>query len=265
MSTSPCLTPFYKKRDIGGFATFPCGLCPACKKRSANGWAFRTKVEFMAADSATFATFTYDEQHLPLTDYNELPTLRYEDFKKFMKRLRWKHVGKSIRFLVTGEYGEHTLRPHYHAIILNSSPAAVYDSWGLGNVHCGTVTDDSIHYTLKYMMKRRFRPMHELDNRAPEFKECSMRMGSGYLTHENIAWHLADIPNRYYLPLPGGKRCAMPRYYRERIYKENDLVVLRSHILDHITTLNKMSTKQREDGINQTRIRLERTTLNAKL
>ncbi|AXH71943.1 MAG: replication initiator protein [Microviridae sp.] len=33
-----------------------------------------------------------------------------------------------------------------------------------------------------------------------------------------IQWHKADISNRVYCNLPGGKKKSMPRYYRDKMY-----------------------------------------------
>lgn len=35
-----------------------------------------------------------------------------------------------------------------------------------------------------------------------------------------IAWHYADLYNRMYVNLPGGKKCAMPRYFKQKLYSE---------------------------------------------
>lgn len=39
-------------------------------------------------------------------------------------------------------------------------------------------------------------------------------------------WHKADLFERMYLPLEGGKKCSMPRYYKNKLYTEyeRDLV-----------------------------------------
>lgn len=37
-----------------------------------------------------------------------------------------------------------------------------------------------------------------------------------------IAWHYADLYNRMYVNLPGGKKCAMPRYFKQKIYTEEE-------------------------------------------
>ena len=46
-------------------------------------------------------------------------SLQYEDFQKFLKRLR-KNSGKAVRYFACGEYGEEGGRPHFHALPLGS-------------------------------------------------------------------------------------------------------------------------------------------------
>lgn len=41
-----------------------------------------------------------------------------------------------------------------------------------------------------------------------------------------LQWHEADMYNRMYLNLEGGKKCAMPRYYKDKIYTKEQ----REHI-----------------------------------
>lgn len=47
--------------------------------------------------------------------------LDHRPFQLFMKRLRKKLHGRTVRYLMCGEYGEHTHRPHYHVILFGFS------------------------------------------------------------------------------------------------------------------------------------------------
>lgn len=35
-------------------------------------------------------------------------------------------------------------------------------------------------------------------------------------------WHKADLENRMYVNIDGGKKIAMPRYYKQKIYDETE-------------------------------------------
>jgi hypothetical protein len=46
------------------------------------------------------------------------------------------------------------------------------------------------------------------------------------------AWHEADMLNRMYVPLKDGKKIAMPRYYKDKIYTKEQ----RQHIGAYLST-----------------------------
>lgn len=79
-------------------------------------------------------------------DTKVLPVLCKADFQKFIKRVRYYaneiENGVTIRYWITGEYGETTFRPHGHVILWFDSDAIaqqyreiLYKSWKHGNVH----------------------------------------------------------------------------------------------------------------------------------
>jgi hypothetical protein len=129
--------------------------------------------------SAWFITLTYDTKYVPITS-NGFMSLAKRDPQLFMKRLRKAHPkGSNLKYYLCGEYGSDTRRPHYHAVIFNADVTLISDAWGLGNVHYGSVTQASVGYTLKYMCKPRIIPIHQRDDRVPEFS--LMSKGSGHL------------------------------------------------------------------------------------
>lgn len=115
-------------------------------------------------DESCFITLTYNDENLP-----EHNSLNYEHLQKFWKRLR-KQRGK-LRYYACGEYGDETLRPHYHAIIFGHAftadrkiirrhPTLLWTSptlesaWGLGNVSVGALTFQTAQYTASYVTKK---------------------------------------------------------------------------------------------------------------
>lgn len=101
-----------------------------------------------------FVTLTYDNEHLPPNC-----SLRFEHLALFWKRLR-KRV-PNIKYFASGEYGETTLRPHYHAIIFGLTEANrrdVYESWKMCDINrfvhgkCyEPVTREAIQYVASYI------------------------------------------------------------------------------------------------------------------
>lgn len=101
----------------------PCGKCAACNLARAKEWSARMALElpYYDPDSVFFLTITYDDMHVPWhisdnTDYPDVQTLCKRDIQLLIKRIRKSLPSRSFRYYVVGEYGPHTLRPHYHAI-----------------------------------------------------------------------------------------------------------------------------------------------------
>lgn len=85
----------------------PCGKCDGCKATHRLNWAIRMYHESEYSDRNCFVTLTYAEAPEKISQH---------DVQTFMKRLR-KASSRNIRYFVTGEYGEKTNRPHYHAVL----------------------------------------------------------------------------------------------------------------------------------------------------
>ena len=235
--------------------TVPCGKCDKCRKAKASAWSFRLMQEEKVSTSAFFITLTYDVDHVPITR-NKFMGLKKKDVQLFLKRLRQAHVRAelhdSIKYYGVGEYGGRGFRPHYHIIMFNANldqligkqdadavrrGQLVLDgktpyncaSWTLGHITLGQVNAASVGYTLKYISKVSRIPMHRNDDRQPEFSLNSTFLGISYLSPEMIAWHKADINNRMYCNLEGGKKCTMPRYYKQKMYTEEERKIAGKH------------------------------------
>ena len=237
MSTR-CITPFYKKLEIvngvtTGYVPFPCGKCPPCMRRRVSGWSFRLVKHGEQSNSALFVTLTYEDEKIPISK-NGLQTLDKTDLQKFFKRLR-KLTHEKISYYAVGEYGDKTQRPHYHIILFNANPRIVEIAWSIdtipiGHVHFGDVSDASIGYTLKYISKDKKIPMFNGDDRNKEFSLMSKGLGANYLNERTIKWHKQKLEERMYLPLKGGKKAAMPRYYKDKLYKEGEKFMISVHM-----------------------------------
>lgn len=220
----------------------PCGKCPPCKKRRVDSWVFRLQEEDKASSSSHFVTLTYGGNTIPIST-NGFPTLRKPDLQKFFKRLR-RQTGLKLRYYAVGEYGEKNDRPHYHAIIFGVKEVEAYvKAWSLpyddycreygsigvpflarhalGQLHVGQVSGDSIAYVAKYMDKKKNVPIHDRDDRVPEFSVMSKGLGQSYLTAHMKEYHRRRI-DQLYLVKRGGFRIAMPKYYREQIWDDDE-------------------------------------------
>lgn len=90
----------------------PCGKCIGCAADRRLEWAIRMCHEAQGHDQNSFLTLTYDDNHL-------VDKLDVEHCQQFIRDLRYA-ADVPIRYFITGEYGDQTRRPHYHAIIFGA-------------------------------------------------------------------------------------------------------------------------------------------------
>lgn len=232
-----CDSPYYMSVSdddgrIGQGIPFACGRCPACKRRRVNQWVFRMQQEEKVCMSSYFITLTYATSTVPISD-NGFMTLRKKDFQDFMKRLRErerKYNKHKIKYYAVGEYGETRFRPHYHAIIFNVAVVENINlAWNKGEIHVGGVSGASIAYTCKYIDKLKRIPMFARDDRQKEFSLMSKGLGKNYLTPQMIAYHKAHKDINYCVSSTG-ERVPLSKYYRDRIFTDEEKRVNRDHI-----------------------------------
>jgi len=207
----------------------PCGRCLGCRSRRASEWAMRAVHEARSHTDNLFATITYDDQHLPKNG-----ELVPRDLSLFLKKLRKAaslgstHIrGTRLRYIACGEYGETTLRPHYHAIlfglgfndehaattVLKSSPT-LSALWGKGSVLYGNVSAASAAYVAGYTTKSIGQVHVDGDGcvkHAP-FLRTSTRPGIGALY---AARYAADF--RSGTIIVDGTPHPVPRYYKKLV------------------------------------------------
>lgn len=90
----------------------PCGKCSGCRIKKRMDLAIRLEHESQFHDHSWFVTVTYDDEHVPYAG-----SLVADHISKFIRSLRKKIKPTKCRFFAIGEYGENTLRPHYHFIL----------------------------------------------------------------------------------------------------------------------------------------------------
>lgn len=169
----------------------------------AEEWALRCYHESQMHEANSFITLTYSDKYLP-DDYS----VDVRTWQLFMKRLR-ELVPTKLRFFACGEYGDETLRPHYHALIFGwdfhddrklfkvERGSNLYESptlskaWTFGSALLGGVTYKSAAYCARYVVKKvggpkaadhyiRVHPLtSELVRVKPEFATQSRRDGLG--------------------------------------------------------------------------------------
>lgn len=213
-----------------------------CRLEKARDWAVRITHEASLHEENCFITLTYDDDHLPLE-------LGYEDFQKFIRRLR-KKTNAKIRFYMCAEYGEATHRPHYHAILFGyqfpdrtkwterrghqTFRSALLESvWRYGHSEIGTVSPQSAAYCARYIIKKQnpYNPdgspvvatsiidptTGEIRPRHPEFTKMSLKPG---IAHDWIHKYMDDVFPEDRVVFRG-KTMPAPAYYRNELEKVN--------------------------------------------
>lgn len=232
----PCYRPLHGHRAAGGRPSFTrsadayvdlpitvsCGVCIGCRKTRSRDWQTRIlhelqttrcsacsycqKGEQCIAPPASFLTLTYDDAHLPI-DWS----VSSRPIKLFMKSLR-KTTARKLRYFMVAEYGETTLRPHYHMALFGEDFASdrehhrttdrgdrLYTSdrlsglWKRGHALIGDLNATSAAYIARYCTKkitgdaaayhyRRIDPLTgEVFETRPEFSTQSKGIGKKWI------------------------------------------------------------------------------------
>lgn len=211
MCTSPVSVYVKKKeKDYSELLQVPCGKCLECLNQKSTEWAYRIMDECKSHTENCFITLTYE---------NNPGQLIRKDLTDFIKRLR-KSLDFPIRVFYCGEYGSHSLRPHYHIIVFGYFPSdavffrrdgsddlyrskSIEKLWTYGFSSVGRVSLHSAKYCAKYLQKLQKIPVYL----TQPFIGMSNRPGIGYnaISSKSIAsdkiyqnGHYIKIP-RYYL------------------------------------------------------------------
>lgn len=196
-----------------------------------------------------------------------LPTVDIKHLQRFMKRLRKRNHAKKIKIYGVSEYGSETKRPHYHIILLGADIVSlvglenfkqiekgnvkldgqtqlILPDWKFGHATIGKVNEKTISYTLKYISKGRIIPQFARDNRQKEKSVMSKNLGLGYLTEQQIKYHKQN-PLAQYVVNSEGHKIALPRYYREKLFDDQDKAEISEiFALNDLRQQHKMSEAQ---------------------
>lgn len=167
----------WTSKDLDSYPrmTRPCGYCKGCRFKKQQEWTVRCLNEQQMLKSkglySSFITLTYK-------DLPENASLDYTHWQKFIRSLKKRNKGKSIRYFGVGEYGENFGRPHFHAILFGHTFSDkvklqgqkvknLYKSKELQSAWCnpltqeprgfvsvGDVTPESISYVCGYVQKK---------------------------------------------------------------------------------------------------------------
>lgn len=168
------------KDVVFNYIEVPCGKCLECRLDHARQWADRCILEASQYEENCFITLTYDDIHIPVVDdvnpetgeVVKFKTVVKKDLQDFIKRLRDRIGYKKIRYFGCGEYGDTSLRPHYHLILFNYKPSDlqllsksalgddyytsdfIKEVWPYGNNLIADCTWNTCCYVARYVVKK---------------------------------------------------------------------------------------------------------------
>jgi len=201
----------------------PCGKCINCRINYASEWAGRLYCENLHSIQSYFITLTYNQNNSPALNCDDITnqalgpkgpnaarllvktnipaavaaaadeknylSLSKTDCQLFFKRLRKKI---QFRYYLCGEYGDTTLRAHYHALLFFNKKIDLVEinnivskAWGHGFVVCKDVIPEHYTYVSKYLVKRFTgyfkKEFYKQTGLEPEFSLSSRRPAIGFI------------------------------------------------------------------------------------
>lgn len=169
----------------------------SCRINRTRLWTSKMLLESRehAPGTSWFATLTYDDDHHPADG-----SLNRNDGRLWRKRL-YNELGSKFRFFFVGEYGDKTLRPHYHAIMFgvphHQVEQLVADAWvdpegePNGFTQLAEATPARMAYCAQYCTKKMTAKSDpRLGERHPEFSQMSRRpaLGDQFVLYMGRDW-----------------------------------------------------------------------------
>lgn len=215
-----------------------CGRCIECRKAIARDWQIRMLEDIRENKNGIMVTLTFsdesikelteiikEEQGEGITGYeldNEIATLAV---RRFNERWRKKHRKALRHWLVTELGHQGTENIHLHGIVWTDKPRQdIIDKWNYGGgEYKGTwigkwVNEATVNYTVKYI--------HKVDADHKEYKPkilTSAGIGSAYLRRaDSLRNKYKGEDTREYYVSRNGHKSALPKYYRNKIYTDEE-------------------------------------------
>lgn len=204
----------------------------------ARDWGTRIALEASCHDDNSFLTLTYSNESFP-----DDASVNLRDLQLFFKRLRKSIEPIRVRYYACGEYGDSTLRPHYHVILFGyqfpdlvawrKAPSGhmLYRSaqlerlWLYGHCEVGSVSREAGGYVARYCLKKisgppagdHYHRIHPLTGEfvdvAPEFGVMSTKPGLGQSWLDKYE---RDAFPKGFLVIDGTK-VPVPRYFKNKL------------------------------------------------
>jgi hypothetical protein len=234
--------------------TASCGKCMECRKQKMREWQVRLSEELRTQElPAWFVTMTYSEKSLQELDnqieyehkkikrklykekklaghqrnkenylegYNRDNEIARLSVRRFTERWR-KKFGKTVRHWIVTELGTNkTERLHLHGIVWCQNKADIKERWQYGGVYIGEwCNNETIAYIVKYLNKS-----DKIHKEYIPKMFVSQGIGRKYLNRKDKElnkYKEGGGTDELYRTRDGLK-LALPIYYRNKIYTENE-------------------------------------------
>lgn len=225
------------------FVPIGCGVCYECRKQKAQSWRVRMIEELKHNDkNAYFVTLTFSDE--ALNSIREKINKNTYDciengiatfaMRMFLERWRKKYKKSCKHWFVTELGQTNTERIHMHGIIFCDCEQIkeLNNIWKYGRTDIGEYCNiRTINYIVKYVTK--------IDKTHKDYKSiilCSPGIGASYMeTWEGKQIKYRGIDSKEYYTLSNGRKVALPIYYRNKAYTEDERIQLWKNRLDKDT------------------------------
>ncbi|AXH75615.1 MAG: replication initiator protein [Microviridae sp.] len=218
-----------------------CGNCMECRKQRKMQWQVRLTEEQRVNKTGKFVTLSFTDESLiklenEINKDNKLEGYTLDNatatlaIRRFLERWR-KSNKKSVKHWLVTELGQNnTERLHIHGIIFTDNVKEIEKRWQYGNVWIGSyVSEITVNYIVKYISKT--------DPKHLYYKPlvlCSPGIGNKYTERTKENQYRADKTREHYTTRQGVK-IALPKYYRNKIYTDEEKEQLWINLLDKKT------------------------------
>lgn len=267
-----CLSPVSITRELAGrkyTQVVPCNHCVECKSKEQQAFVNRCSQAAKDLGNVWFITLTYNEDNVPVQydldgEIQEVnpetgevmfaPSARHrtldrQDIKNWKKRVKMRYERKygkklSLNYMICGEYGPQTHRPHYHAMFFGLDQDAknmLEQDW-----------KENYGFTFfKYVPSFSIDGVNQVDRVSKYCSKYCIKVEE--LEDEQVKQHLVQKPRKMTskgLGFPQGKDfIALQRYYlAQDVYEYNPDTACSELNPDQIKTIIQEIKKRRKDG-----------------
>lgn len=210
----------------------PCRKCSVCRVGKISFLEklcdFETITQYQKGRFSSFLTLTLRDEHISHCGLCRGQYTRFLDL--FRIRLK-RQFGLSYKYVGCAEYGDTTMRPHYHYVLFGVSPSQVEtilrDVWQHSIFDVGYLSAGGTRYVIDYIMTNSNKLTDEKNQYflerglCPPFFTKSTSLGVDYLESKIIPYYRE---HGYYLDK--GKKVLLPAYYCGKYGLESDLSLI---------------------------------------